>query len=563
MHSRAGFLRSGLRLVCRQQQRLASVSRHIVKSPLPDVELPTLSVPEYVWQHVDQWPNKVAFECGVTGRHYRYAEARELCRRFAASLRRAGLQPGHTLVIVMPNTAEWPIILLGSVEAGIVVSTANPDCTADELSRQLRDCEPKAIVTLSTVLPKVQKAITLAARQVKPLTVIAPGIEPGSHIPTGTVDFREMIRDGIDTSDFRFTGNAEDTAVLPYSSGTTGFPKGVMLSHRNIVSNIAQHNDSPEISICEPALGSHQDVLPAILPFYHVYGLGVMLLAKLAQGVKFVTLPRFEPNSFFKLLDEHQATVLYLAPPLVLLLASHPGVRPKHLQSLRHVMSGAAPLGSLDVERFLRRTPPTTDILQGYGMTEASPLITHGIIGSTDYDSAGVPVPNTEMKVVDAETRTDLPQGEMGEICLRGPQVMKGYLNRPEATAEMIDSEGWLHTGDLGYYDKEGHFYVVDRLKELIKVKGFQVAPAELEEILRSHPDIDDAAVIGVPDERAGEVPRAFVVPKRSQISEEDVKKYVAEKMSEYKQLKGGVEFLASVPKSPSGKILRRMLKGQ
>ncbi|XP_023708323.1 4-coumarate--CoA ligase 1 isoform X3 [Cryptotermes secundus] len=372
-----------------------------------------------------------------------------------------------------------------------------------------------------------------------------------------------MIRDGIDTSDFRFTGNAEDTAVLPYSSGTTGFPKGVMLSHRNIVSNIAQHNDSPEISTCEPALGSHQDVLPVIMPFFHIYGISIMLLSKLAQGVKFVTLPRFEPNSFFKLLEEHQATVLYSAPPLILFLASHPGVRPKYLQSLRRVVYAAAPLGSLDVERFLRRAPPNTDVLQGYGMTEASPSVSHTVIGSTNYDSVGVPVPNTEMKIVDAETRTDLPQGEMGEICLRGPQVMKGYLNRPDATAEMIDRDGWLHTGDLGYYDKEGHFYVVDRLKELIKVKGFQVAPAELEEILRSHPDIDDAAVIGVPDERAGEVPRAFVVPKRSQISEEDVKKYVAEKVSEYKQLKGGVKFLTSVPKSPSGKILRRLLKSQ
>lgn len=219
-------------------------------------------------------------------------------------------------------------------------------------------------------------------------------------------------------------------------------------------------------------------------------------------------------------------------------------------------------MGGLDAERFLKRAPPNTDILQGYGMTETSPAITHMVKGSVKYESVGGPIPNTEMKVVHPETCSSLAARQTGEICMRGPQVMKGYFNRPTDTAEFIDSEGWLHTGDLGYYDEEGHFYVVDRLKELIKVKGNQVAPAELEEILRSHPDIDDAAVVGVPDDRAGEVPRAFVVPRRPDISEEDIKKFVAAKVSEHKQLKGGVHFLTAIPKSPSGKILRRQLKG-
>lgn len=562
MYSGRCLLTSGFRLLCRRQQRLLSVSNYIVKSSLPDVEIPDISISDYVWQRLDQWPDKVAVECGVTGRRYRYAEMRELCRRFAASLRRAGLQRGDTLTIVMPNTAEWPIILLGAMEAGLVVSTANPHYTAGEIMRQLRDCQPNAMVTLSAILPTVQEAITLAGTQPKPLIVIAPGLETASDIPAGTVDLRQMLQDGVDTSGVRFTGYVDDVVVLPYSSGTTGLPKGVMLSHRNIVSNIAQLNNHHEMRVSEPALGSHQDVVPAVLPFYHIYGMSVLALGRLVHGCKVVTLPKFEPNTFFKLLDQHQATVLYAAPPLVLFLASHPGVLPKYLQSLRHVVCGAAPLGALDVERFLKRTPPSTDVLQGYGMTETSPSITHMVKGARKYESVGGPIPNTEMKVVDLETGSSLAARQTGEICMRGPQVMRGYFNRPGDTAEIIDSEGWLHTGDLGYHDEEGHFYVVDRLKELIKVKGFQVAPAELEEILRSHPDIDEAAVVGVPDDRAGEVPRAFVVPARPGVSEEDIKRFVAAKVSEHKQLKGGVQFLSSIPKSPSGKILRRELKG-
>ncbi|GFG36226.1 hypothetical protein Cfor_11307, partial [Coptotermes formosanus] len=245
-------------------------------------------------------------ECGVTGRRYRYAEIRQLCRRFAASLCRTGLQTGDTLTIVMPNTAEWPIVLLGAMEAGLVVSTANPHYTAEEITRQLRDTQPKGIVTLSAIFPTVQEAIKLSGTHPKPLIVIAPGLETASDIPVGTVDLRQMLQDDIDASGVRFTGTIDDIVALPYSSGTTGLPKGVMLSHRNIVSNVAQLNGRHEICHTEPALGLQQDVVPAVLPFYHMYGLEIVLLGRLAHGCKVVTLPKFETKSFFKLLDQHQ-----------------------------------------------------------------------------------------------------------------------------------------------------------------------------------------------------------------------------------------------------------------
>ncbi|XP_069685509.1 uncharacterized protein [Periplaneta americana] len=565
MHCPRSLLRWGLQVLRRQEnRRLLSLSpavTQIVKSAYPDVPVPTVSLPEYVWSRIDEWPDKVAIECGVTGRHYRYAEARELSRRFAASLYRIGLQAGDTIAIIMPNSPEWPIVFLGALEAGIIVTTINPIYTADEMSHQLRDSGAKAIVTISMIHSTITKAVKIVAGKTNPLVIIAPGFEQGSDLPAGTIDLMDMLQDGIDTSSVRFRGDTNDLAVLLYSSGTTGLPKGVMLSQRNLAASSVQYNSRTEICPCQPANGAHQDLSPIISPFYHIFGMCLSLLSNMYYGVKLVTMPKFEPKSFVKLLEHHDVNFMYVTPPLLLFMASYSGVKPEHLRSLRHVLSGAAPLGKLDIERFLEKAPKSPNVVQGYGLTESGGTTTIMEKDGTKYESVGGPIPNTEVKVWHVETGLDLGHQEVGEVCIRGPQVMKGYFNRPDATAEAIDGEGWLHTGDLGYYDEEGKFYIVDRSKELIKVKGFQVAPAELEEILRSHPHIEDAAVVGIPDERSGEIPKAFVVPKEKKISEEEVKKFVAEKVSDYKHLKGGVEFISSIPKSPSGKILRRLLK--
>ncbi|PSN49019.1 hypothetical protein C0J52_06318 [Blattella germanica] len=503
-------------------RRMFSMSTRLaaVKSPFPDVALPTMSIPDYIWENVHQWPDKVAVECGMTGRSYKYGQMRNLCRKFASSLRRAGLQPGNTLSIIMPNTAEWPIVFLGAIEAGLLVTTANPAYTAD--------CETHAFVTLSNLYPVIKKAHSLSGRQSKPLVMIAPGFEPATSLPQEIVKLEDMIENNYDNLDLTFSGSIHDTVVQPYSSGTTGLPKGVMLS-------------------------SYQDIMPVVLPFFHIYGMCVVMLCKLAHGVKLITLPKFEPTSFCNTLEKHQVTGLYVAPPLVIFLATYPELKPKHLQSLRYLICGAAPLGRLDVERFLEKGPGVTFL-------QASPGVTHVRKQCKKYESVGTPIPNTEVKTVDLETGKELPAGKVGEVCAKGPQVMKGYYNRPESTKEILQDD-WLHTGDLGYYDEDGDFFIVDRLKELIKVKGFQVAPAELEELLRSHPDVLDAAVIGVPDDRAGEVPKAYIVPKRSGILAKDIQMFVEGKVSNHKHLKGGIELIDTIPKTPSGKILRRKLK--
>ncbi|XP_069685512.1 uncharacterized protein [Periplaneta americana] len=566
MHCPRSLLRCGLQLLRRyENRRLLSLSpavTQIVKSAYPDVPVPTVSLPECVWSRIDEWPDKVAFECIVTGRHYTYAEARELSGRFAASLYRIGLQPGNTLAIIMPNSAEWPIVFLGALEAGIVVTTVNPVYTADEMSHQLRDSGAKAVVTISMNHSKVIKAFNMVAGKSKPLVIIAPGFEQRSQLPDGAIDLMELLQDGIDTSNVRFSGNIDDMAILPYSSGTTGLPKGVMLSQRHLAVGCEQQNNRTEICLTQPAVGSHQDITPVLMPYYHIYGMCVLMLSNMCHGAKLVTIPKFEPKTFVKLLEKYDVNSIYLVPPILLFIASQPALKAEHLRSLRCVVSGAAPLGKLDIERFLEKTSTSVTVIQGYALTETTGIGAHMEKDATNCESVGGPTPNTQMKILHPETGAALGHQEVGEICIRGPQVMKGYFNRPDATAETIDGEGWVHTGDTGYYDEQGKFYIVDRTKELIKVKGFQVAPAELEEILRSHPHIEDAAVIGIPDERAGEIPKAFVVPKRK-ISEEDVKKYVAEKVSEYKHLKGGVEFISSIPKSPSGKILRRLLREQ
>jgi acyl-CoA synthetase (AMP-forming)/AMP-acid ligase II len=348
---------------------------------------------------------------------------------------------------------------------------------------------------------------------------------------------------------------AVDLVALPYSAGTTGLPKGVMLTHRNLVANLCQ---------CEGMRSfesyTEQDVELAVLPFFHIYGMVVGLLLALAQGATVVTMPRFDMEEFLAAAQTYRATVLPVVPPILLGLARHPAVDRHDLSSVRLVFCGAAPL-SEDAARAVSRRLGCT-VAQGYGMTEASPA-TH-MSPSREKNckvaAAGWVLPNTEVMVVDPETLRPLGVGAPGELWIRGPQIMKGYLNQPQATAEAITSEGWYRTGDLGYVDGDGYFFVMDRLKELIKYKGQQVAPAELEALLLTHPAIADAAVIPSPDEEAGEVPKAFIAVQAGQhVSAEEVMAFVADKVAPHKRIRR-VEFVEQVPKSLYGKILRRVL---
>jgi acyl-CoA synthetase (AMP-forming)/AMP-acid ligase II len=355
-----------------------------------------------------------------------------------------------------------------------------------------------------------------------------------------------------------FTGTveldaAEDLAVLPYSSGTTGLPKGVMLTHRNLVANILQTQAAVKLD--------DDEVVIAVLPFFHIYGMQVLMNGVLQNGATLVTMPRFDLEQFLSLVQEHRVTRAYIVPPIVLALAKHPMVDDYDLSSLKEVVSGAAPLGAELAQAATDRIG--APVVQGYGLTETSPVTNLSPFGEARSGTVGVLVPNLELRIVDPITGEDHGPGGEGEIWYRGPNVMKGYLGRAEETGAMLDADGWLHTGDIGAVDADGYLSITDRLKELIKYKGFQVPPAELEALLLSHPEIADAAVIGVPDEEAGEIPKAFVVrAPGSEIDAEAVMAFSAEHLATYKQVRL-VEFIEAVPKSASGKILRRELREQ
>uniref|UniRef100_A0A0K8SSC0 Luciferin 4-monooxygenase n=2 Tax=Lygus hesperus TaxID=30085 RepID=A0A0K8SSC0_LYGHE len=543
----------------------ASVETNIVKSPFRDVTLPTCTVPELIWEHLDRWADKTAVECGITGKSYTYAELKLLSRRLAFALLKSGLRPGDVVTVVMPNIPEYPVAILGIMEAGMVVTGINPIYSSEEILFQLKDSGSNVVIVHPDQLANLLQAKEKLGSSIR---VICVHDYDGRHrsLPPGVIAFSDFIdgESGGDDADLgRLLGVRQDvdsTALLPYSSGTTGLPKGVCLSHKNLTANVSQAS-YPDINPIEFATKNYQDTVPTILPLFHIYGASVVMMRSLVRGAKLVTLPKFDPKPFLKILETNDNIVLYVVPPIILFLSSHPTVSSLHLERLKLSMTGGAPCSAADIDRLRERKPHP--IIQGYGMTESSPLLTQGTLNSTKYASIGKLVSNTEAKILDITTGNSLPMNENGELCFRGPQIMKCYHNRPEATAETVDADGWLRTGDVGYFDEEGDFFVVDRIKELIKVKGFQVAPAELEGLLREHPEVSDAAVTALPCSRSGEVPIAFVIPKPAaaeSLKEVALQQYVAEKVAPYKQI-SKIVFVESIPKSATGKILRRQLK--
>src|SRR5438093_3147188 len=442
----------------------------------------------------------------------------------------------------MPNLPEFALAFHGTLTAGGVVTTVNSLATVQDAEYQLRNARARFLITVAPFLDRAAPAAVQA--EVEEVFVLGAGGGGGGATP-----FSALLESDAPAPNPPF--EPRDLAVLPYSSGTTGFPKGVMLTHRNLVANLVQ-----------PVAGHHvasDDRIIAVLPFFHIYGMQVVMNLALWSGATLVTLPRFELEPFLALLQTHRITRAFLVPPLVLALANHPAVDRYDLSSLRAMMSGAAPLDAALEAACVRRVG--CQLIQGYGLTEASP-VSHTV---PDEPGKGRPgairplLPNTECRIVDPATGGDLGPGEAGELLIRGPQVLTGYLNNPEATAATLDAAGWPHTGDIGHVDADGYFTIVDRLKELIKYKGFQVPPAELEAVLRTHPAVSDAAGIPIPDEEAGGVPKAYVVLK-GDVPLEALLAYVAERVAPSMRIRAGV-VIDAVRRSPSGKILRRLLK--
>ena len=506
------------------------------RSPFPDITVPNKSLFDMVFAEAASRGDAKAMADGISGRSISYRELLDQIRRVAAGLAKRGIKKGDVVSLWSPNLPEWPAAFFGAIRIGAIVHTSNPVSTPEELAFQLGDGNAKILITVNALSEKARAAVAEAKRDIEIITIDpAPGF---ASLESIMVD-AEPPQVSIDP--------ANDLAALPYSSGTTGLPKGVMLTHRNIVSQL-QQLDAIETTEMKALLG--------VLPFFHIYGQVIILMHGLMRGACIVTMPKFEFEPFLKVLQDYPITSAHIVPPIVVALGKHPAVDNYKFPHLKYLFSGAAPLGPELTEAVEKRL--NVKIRQGYGMTEASPATHYTVAGSERAGAVGLLMPSMECRIIDPETGTDVVEGQPGEVWVRGPNVMKGYLNNPEATARTVDADGWLHTGDIGFMDRDGYLTVVDRLKELIKVKGFQVAPAELESLLLKHPKIADVAVIPVADEDSGEVPKAIVVPK-SPMTADEVIEFLLPHVAHYKRVRH-VAFVDAIPKSPSGKILRRIL---
>jgi 4-coumarate--CoA ligase len=508
-----------------------------------DLPLSTTSVTERVFEGLTPRLDDVVLIDGVDGRQFTAGDVIDHVKRLAGGLRAAGHVPQKPVALMAPNSPEYCIIFHAIAWAGGTITTLNPTYTAHEIRHQLRDSGAGLLITVPATLAVAKEAL----KELPEVQICVIG----SADDDDSGDCQSLAELYGTAQEQQYPVDLDRHSVaLPYSSGTTGLPKGVCLSHRSLSMNIDQTAKGAEFQAGETAA--------AFLPFFHIYGMTVLMNMHLACGGVLVTMPRFDLEVFLRICQDHRARRMWIVPPVALALAKHPLVDDYDLSALEQVFSGAAPMGNALSDAVASRFDCA--MLQGYGMTELAPVSHITPLSTPRSGASGLAVPNTRCRIVSPETGADLPPGEEGELWIKGPQVMIGYLNNEQATKDTLTSDGWLKTGDMAIIDADGYMFVVDRLKELIKYKGFQVAPAELEATLVAHPKIQDAAVIGQHDEEAGEIPVAFVVCQDPAPSQEEIQAYVGSQLSHYKQLHR-VTFVETIPKSPSGKILRRLLR--
>ncbi|CAL5205760.1 unnamed protein product [Lathyrus oleraceus] len=490
----------------------------------------------------------IAFIDASTGRQFTYQQLWRAVDSVTSSLSTMGIRKGDVILLLSPNSIYFPIVCLSVMSLGAVITTTNPLNTTSEIAKQIADSKPVLAFTTSQLVSKITGASPS-------LPIILMETE-GNSSSTNTLD--KMMEKEPELSRVRERVNQDDTATLLYSSGTTGPSKGVVSSHKNLIAMVQivmsrfskEEEDRGETFICT-------------VPMFHIYGLAVFATGLLALGSTIVVLSKFEMHDLLSSIEKFRSSFLPLVPPiLVAMLNNADAINSKYdLSSLHTVLSGGAPLSKQVTEGFIEKYP-NVKILQGYGLTESSGVgsSTESLEESRRYGTAGLVSSSTEAMIVDTETGQPLPVNRTGELWLRGPTIMKGYYNNEEATTSTINSEGWLRTGDVCYIDNDGFLFVVDRLKELIKYKGYQVPPAELEALLLTHPAILDAAVIPLPDKEVGQYPMAYVVRKPgTNISHTQVMDFVAHQVAPYKRIRK-VTFISSIPKNASGKILRKDL---
>ncbi|CAN0862864.1 4-coumarate--CoA ligase 1 [Linum grandiflorum] len=539
-----------------QHQTPSPDEEFIFRSKLPDIDIPNhLPLHSYIFQNISNHASRPCLINSLTGEVYTYADVHLTAKRVASGLDKLGIRQGDVIMLLLPNCPQFVLAFLGASFRGAIATAANPFFTPAEVAKQVKASGAKLVITQAAFADKLKDLAVDDDAIVKVMCVDSP--------PDWCLHFSQLTESDESAAAEDVEISPDDVVALPYSSGTTGLPKGVMLTHKGLVTSVAQQVDGENPNL----YFNSEDVILCVLPMFHIYALNSIMLCGLRVGAAILIMPKFEIGPLLELIQRYRVTIAPMVPPVVLSIAKSPDTEKYDLSSIRMLKSGAAPLGK-ELEDAVGAKFPNARLGQGYGMTEAGPVLSMCLAFAKEpFDikpgSCGTVVRNAEMKIVDPDTGSSLPRNQRGEICIRGHQIMKGYLNDPESTSRTIDQQGWLHTGDIGYIDDDDELFIVDRLKEIIKYKGFQVAPAELEALLIAHPEISDAAVVGIKDELAGEIPVAFVVKSgNSELTEDGIKQYISKQVVFYKRI-SRVFFRETIPKAPSGKILRKNLRAE
>ncbi len=529
---------------------------------------PSMPVQQFLTRAYETYPKKTAIH--FMGKELSYEELYESSMKFANYLQKLGIQKGDRVSIMLPNCPQAVISFYGVLYAGGIVVMTNPLYTEREVAYQMKDSGAKAIIGLDILFPRISKVIketqleNVIVTGIKeylpfPKNLVYPFIQKKQYGMTVKVEHRginhlftevmKIAQPTVVETPFDFE---EDLALLQYTGGTTGSPKGVMLTHKNLISNA---------TMCDSWLykcKKGEETIMGIIPLFHVYGLTTVLILSVMLGDKMVLLPKFDPETALKTIDKQKPTLFPGAPTLYIGLMNHPDIAKYDLSSIEACLSGSAPLPVEVQEKFEALTGGK--LVEGYGLTETGPVTHSNLVwGERTKGSVGMPYPDTNCKIFQTGTTIPIPNGEIGEIAIQGPQVMKGYWNKPEETAATI-VDGWLLTGDLGYMDDEGHFFIVDRKKDMIIAGGFNIYPREIEEVLYEHEAIQECVVAGIPDPYRGETVKAYIVLKEGYtVTEEELNAYCREQLASFK-VPRVYEFRKELPKTAIGKILRRSL---